>query len=269
MEKVIQNINIYDLIVAGAILITTFVVTKLTSKAFNSDKIKSTLHIKFLKNATIAVEWIIGAMSALYKFDGMQHLVSTILAGSGIAAIVIGLAAQESFSNFFSGILICIFKPFNIGDRVRVDDSDTSGYIDDITLRHTVIRTYTNIMVIIPNSIMGKAKIENSTASEGASYPIEIDIAYEDKDKRYKAMKIMEDVVKSHPLFYTPKVESTKTLCVSYGESGIHLKILMWTANITDNAEACSDCRLKILDRFEEEGIEVPYNKIQLLTKKQ
>lgn len=266
MENIFHGVEVSDFVFAFVIMFTTFILTKIINKAFNSSKVKETLHIKFLKNLVIAVIWVIGSLTALYRFANLQHIVTTLLTGSGIIAVILGLAAQESFSNFFSGIFICLFKPFNIGDRIKVDGSaDTVGTVVDITLRHTVIRTYTNIEVIIPNSVMGSAKIENSTSSVGASYPIEITVAYEDDKKRRRAMEIMEEVVKSHPKFYKPYEDSTHALCIGYGDSGIHLKILMWTEEQSDNAMACSDCRLEILDRFDEEGIEVPYNKVQIL----
>lgn len=266
MIDMFKGVEISDFMFAGVILVVTFIVTRVINKLFNSSKVKETLHIKFLKNLAIAIIWIIGILTALYRFTNLQHMVSTLLAGSGIMAIILGLAAQESFANFFSGIFICLFRPFNIGDRIKVDsDNDTVGTVVDITLRHTVIRTYTNIEVIIPNSVMGSAKIENSTSSVGASYPIEISVAYEDSNKRRRALEIMEEVVKSHPDFYKAYEESTHALCVGYGESGINLKILMWTKEFGDNARACSECRLEILDRFEAEGIEVPYNKVQIL----
>lgn len=266
MENLFKDIGISDFIFIGVILVITFVVTKIVNKLFRGSKVKETLHVKFLKNLSVAAIWTVGLMIALYRFSYLQHTVETLLAGSGIIAVILGLAAQESFSNFFSGIFICLFKPFNIGDRIKVNsDADTVGTVVDITLRHTVIRTYTNIEVIIPNSVMGGAKIENSTSSVGSSYPIEITIAYENSYKRRRALEIMEEVVKEHPNFYSEYSDSTHALCIGYGDSGIKLKILMWTKEFSDNARACSDCRLEILDRFESEGIEVPYNKIQLL----
>ena len=254
-----------QLVQAIILLITTFVVVKITKQGFGKAKNKDELHIKFLKNLVIALEYFLGVALALCSFTGLQKVATTLLAGSGIAAVVLGLAAQQSFSNIFSGIFICMFKPFNIGDKISIIGDNQSGFVEDITLRHTVIRTYTNIRLIIPNSVIGSAKIENITYEEGASYPIEITIAYEDMEKRYKALEIMEEVVKSHELFYKPKEDAVKALCVGYGDSGINLKVLMWTADVNDNTIACSDCRLRILDRFEQEGIEVPYNKIQLL----
>lgn len=266
MKNLFKSVEISDFVFAGVVLVITLASARIIAKAFNNSRVKETLHIKFIKNLSVAVIWIIGILTALYRFANLQHMVSTLLAGSGILAIILGLAAQESFANFFSGIFICLFKPFNIGDRIKVNSDDaTVGTVVDITLRHTVIRTYTNIEVIIPNSVMGDAKIENSTSSVGASYPIEITIAYEDSNKRRRALEIMEEVVKSHPKFYEPCEDSTKALCIGYGDSGINLKILMWTEEFSDNAQACSDCRLEILDRFDAEGIEVPYNKVQIL----
>lgn len=256
---------VLHLLNALVIMAITFVVVKITTHGFSKLKNKNELHIKFIKNLVIGLEYVLGITLAAYCFTGMQKVANTVLAGSGILAVVLGLAAQQSFSNIFSGIFICIFKPFNIGDKISIMGDSESGFVEDITLRHTIIRTYTNVRLIIPNSIIGSAKIENMTYAEGASYPIEITIAFEDKEKRYRALEIMEEVVKSHPLFYKPKEDCVKALCVGYGDSGINLKILMWTADINSNMTACSDCRLQILDRFEQEGIEVPYNKVQLL----
>ena len=130
-----------------------------------------------------------------------------------------------------------------------------------------------NVTIIIPNSVIGNSKIENTSYVKGASYPIEITIAYEDINKRHRAMEIMEEVVTSHPMFYDRRTpdqisegfKATECLCINTAESGITLKILVWTEYIIDNAKVCSDCRMEIIDRFEKEGIEIPYNKVVLI----
>lgn len=264
-QSVLDKLGVNEMINFAVVLVITFIVVKITAKIFRRDKLKNELHIKFIKNFILAAEWTIGICLALYSFDMFKHFSKTMLTGSGIIAVILGLAAQESVSNLFSGIFICLFKPFNIGDRISIDSDGVYGFVEDITLRHTVIRTYTNIRLIVPNSIIAKAKIENSTYSDGAAYNIEVTIAYEDKDKRHRAMEIMEEVVKSHPKFYKNKESATKALCSGFGENGIQLKVMMWTKDVNDNILACSECRMQILDRFEEEGIEIPYNKLQLI----
>lgn len=256
-------------------LFLTGVIVKVIGNIFGKQQISNRIHIKFLKNILIAVVWIMAITSIASQFDALSGIANTILAGSGIIAAVLGLAAQESFANIFSGLLISIFKPFDIGDRIKIVGDDTAGFVEDITLRHTVIRTYMNVRIIIPNSIMGSSKLENSTYSKGACYPIDVTIAYEDKEKRHRALEIMEEVVTQHPLFYDNRTDEQKkenkkpveATCISLGESGVDLRILMWTENVVDNNKACSDCRIKILDRFEEEGIEIPYNKLVIINK--
>ena len=176
------------------ILIITYVIVKVISKLFGKLQINNKIHIKFLKNILIAVVWIVAITSIASQFTVFSSLAKTILAGSGILAAILGLAAQESFANIISGIMISLFKPFDIGDRIKIVGDDTAGFVEDITLRHTVIRTYMNVRIIIPNSTMGAAKIENSTYSKGACYPITVTIAYEDKDKRHRALEIMEEI---------------------------------------------------------------------------
>lgn len=268
-ELLSSNWLVKSLIIILGVLITNKVITK----AFNSDKVNHYIHMAFIKNILKAIVWVIGITSIASQFSTLSKVANTILAGSGIIAAIIGLAAQESFANIFSGLFISIFKPFDIGDRIKIVGDDTAGFVEDITLRHTVIRTYMNVRLIIPNSTMGSAKIENSTYSKGACYPIDVSIAYENKDKRYKALEIMEEIVINHPLFYDNRTDEQKekgmkpveATCTTFGDSGITLRILMWTESVIDNNKACSECRLKILDRFEEEGIEIPYNKLQIL----
>lgn len=248
-------------------------VNKFITRTFNKSLVPNSLYIKFIKNILRAIVWIIGISSIASQFPAFSKMANTVLAGSGIVAVVLGMAAQDSFANIFNGLMISLFKPFDIGDRIKISGDDTAGFVEDITLRHTIIRTYTNVRIIVPNSIMGSVKIENSTYTDGASYPVEVDIAYESADKIERAMEIMEDIVINHPKFYDARSEKAKesntkpvtTLVTELGDSGIHLKVLMWTEQFNDNAKACSDCRIKILREFEKEGIEITYNKLAVI----
>lgn len=252
------------------LLISSIIINKIIEKIFERNRATNVIYMKFFKNVLKSIVYIIAFASMLGQIPGFSKFTNTILAGSGIFAAVIGLAAQESFSNILSGLFISLFKPFDIGDRIRLVGDDTAGFVEDITLRHTIIRTYMNVRIIIPNSIIGSAKIENSSYSKGASYPIDVTVAYENTEKIEHAMQIMEDVVTSHPLFYDTRNDEAidrgdkpvKVLCNSLESSGVNLRVLMWTENISDNPVACSECRMEILKRFEENNIEIPYNKL-------
>lgn len=228
------------------------------------------MNASFATDVSVVLAWVAGVFLICKSVPGLSSVTTTLAASSGLAAIVLGLAAQESFSNILAGFMISAFKPFEIGDRISISGEDISGFVESINLRHTIIRTYTNISIIIPNSVIGSAKIENSTYTNGISYPIELTVAYEDENKRQRAMEIMEEVVTSHPLFFDIRSEkakedgtpAAKTLCTGFDSSGIHLKVLMCTKTFIDNPVACSECRMEILKRFDDEGIEIPYDKI-------
>lgn len=169
-------------------------------------------------------------------------------------------------------MLIAVFHPFQVGDRIHLINNDITGFVEDITLRHTVIRTLTNSRIIIPNSEMGKEKIENADYGDStASSFLDMSVAYESNLEQ--AMEVMAEVIGEHPLYCDVRtaeekaqgVPKVKVFVREFGESGIMLRANMWTRTTSENFEACSDARLAIKKAFDEKGIEIPYNKVVVL----
>lgn len=260
------------LLQAALTFLITWGVVKLINRAFEKLKNKKNLNIQFLRRILTGIVWIIGVLQILSLIPGMSSLARTVLAGSGIAAVVIGLAAQESCGNLVSGFLIAMFHPFNVGDRVHLIGSNLTGWVEDITLRHTVIRTSTNSRIIIPNSEMSTEKIENSDYADSAvSDAIEVSVSYESDLER--AMEIMGQVIGDHPLYYDTRSREEKlkdapkvrVFVKEFADSGIVLRASMWTRTINENYGACSDARFAIKKAFDQEGIEIPYQKLVIL----
>lgn len=259
------------LIKAVAIILVTSIIVKLLGKWF---KIRgaTNINVRFMYSIIKYTIYGIGIFIALGQFPEMSSISSTLLASSGVVALIISLAAQESFSNIFSGLMISVFRPFNIGDRVKLVSSNITGYIETITIRHTIIRTFTNSRIVVPNSIMSKEIIENSDIIESeASSFIDVSVAYE--SDLHKAMNIIADVISTHPLYIEHRTEEqiknneekVKVFVREFGDSGIQLRASMWTKTVNDNFIACSDCRLKIKEEFDKHGIEIPYNKVKIV----
>ena len=185
----------------------------------------------------------------------------TFAGSSALIAAIFGLAAQSTLSNVFAGIAISAAKsrPFDIGDRIKIDSIDP-GYVENITLRHTVIKTYQNEIIYIPNSTVGSATIINYTQEESFSFPIMVSVAY--GTDMQKAMDIMADVIVAHPAHHGGR---PTVLCKSCDDSGVTLRALVETEDFKDNPKACSDCLVEIMKRFAKEGIEIPYNKLVLI----
>lgn len=254
------------------ILAVTCACARLVDYGFLRVKNPRNLNLKFLNSFLKGLVWVIGVLLIIGLIPGMSKLTQTVLAGSGIAAVVLGLAAQESFGNLISGMMIAIFHPFQVGDLIHLIDSDLTGFVEDITLRHTVIRTYTNSRIIVPNSGMSTEKIENLDFADSASVQnIDVTVAYECDLPR--AMELMAEVIGSHPLFLDRRTAEQKesgrpkvpVFVQSFGDSGIVLRAGMWTASAAQGYGACSDARLGIKKAFDAAGIEIPYTKITVV----
>ena len=224
----------------------------------------------FLNSIIQGVIYAVGFISAVSTIPQLSHLSTTLLAGSGIVALAVSLSAQESLGNIVSGLFISLFHPFNVGDRIKLISTDVVGYVESITLRHTIIKTLTNNRITVPNSIMNKEIIENSNLIETiASYYIDVSISYESDIDR--ARDIMADVIGSHPLYMDVRKdmreEKVPVLVRAFESSGIALRARVWTKTVDENFSACSDIRIELLKRFKEEGIEIPYTKIVIVDK--
>lgn len=254
----------------SAKLIATLMLTRIFRvfwrRAFMSNS-ADTIHLKFIKNVVSAIIWIVGIAFSLSSFSQFEDMAVAFFAGSGIAALMIGLAAQESLGNAFNGLFISIFKPFEVGDRIHLVNANITGFIEDISLRHTVVRTFMNSRIIIPNSVINKELIENSNfCNPQAAGFIDVIITY-DSDIE-KACEILARVIGEHPEFVdtrTPEQMDNAKVPVfvrSIGLHGAELRASMWTETITTNFMACSDVRKSIVAEFESNGIRIAVFKL-------
>jgi len=226
---------------------------------------KDTIHQKFIKNVLSIIIWLIGILVALNWLPHFSEIATAVLAGSGLVVLTIGLAAQESLGNAFSGLFISMFRPFEVGDRVHLTNANITGFIEDITIRHTILRTFMNSRIIIPNSVMNKELIENANfINPQASNFIDVTITYDSNVTA--ACEIMASVIGSHPDFVDTRTQQTApkvpVFVRALGLYGVELRASMWTATIANNFAACSDVRKSILQEFDKAEIRIASSKI-------
>ena len=188
---------------------------------------------------------------------------SSVAALLGTAGVTIGLALQGGLANVAGGVMILFFQPFVIGDFVRYND--VSGTIEEITLRHTVIRTPQNKRIIIPNGTINGSVLEN--ANYGDSRICEffnVSITYESDME--KAIDILRDEVIRNPLHLdvrTPETASTepevKVEVVELADSAIIIRAWLWAENQTNAMELKFALNRSVKKRFDAEGIEFAY----------
>ncbi len=241
--------------------IVAYILNLILNKYLSKELLRGKLHLMFLKGIITAVIWAAAVFYAMAWIPAFSKTWETAIASSGIAAVVLGLAAQSTLANVFAGIALSASRsrPFDVGDRIAIDSVEP-GYVENITLRHTVIKTYQNEIIYVPNSVVGNATIINYTQENSFSYPITVSVAYGTNMR--KAMDIIADVIESHPKHYGPR---PNVLCKSCDDSGVTLRALVETRDFKDNPTSCSDCLVEIMNRFREANIEIPYNKLVVM----
>lgn len=201
----------------------------------------------------------------------LQSLATTLLASGGIIAVVVGLASQEAASNIINGLMIYAYKPFVANDYINIISHNVTGTVLDITLRHTIIETLEKTQVIIPNTIMNNAVIENisNVPDKKANY-LYIDISYEsDIDK---AIALIQEECSKHPLLIDPRTAKEKkqnitmipVRCVEFKDSGVALRATVYSKDNAEGFTMLSDLRINIKKAFDSNGIEIPYPHVTL-----
>lgn len=263
-----EKIGWIKIIIIFTIITFTFIGYKLVDITFKRFVKKEHLHNKYFKNISKAIIIIYAVGLIANQFDSTAKALSVILASSGLLVAVLGFAAQESLSNIINGLFISIFKPFEIGDRVTLVSNKITGIIEDLTLRHTVIKTFTNTRLIIPNSTMNKEIIENAHYGDSrAAMWIDVWVSY-DSDIRL-AMKLISEIISSHELFIDTRTNKddplVQVLLRELGQSGICLRATVWTSTVSENFLACSDIRLNIKETFDKNNIKIPYPHVEIV----
>ena len=263
------------LIVLGAFVVERILVSLLRSaytraKAAGHDEVT---RYRFFRNAVRSVVALVALSMIAYTIPSIRSFTVTLFAGAGILAALIGFSAQKAFSNIISGIFIVAFKPFRVGDNILIGSSatgpgvpDRSGIVEDITLRHTVVLTFENRRIIIPNSIISDEFIVNSTIRDAATCEyIEVPVAYDtDIDK---ATRILQEICAAHPSHIDRRTaseleqehEQVPVRLVRLGDSSIILRAYAWAKDPVTARMMHYDVNRAIIERFRKEGVEIPY----------
>ena len=275
IEQIVPILEEYRILIRiSVVIVVTIIVATLVGKILKKALAKSAesadtnlTTLKFLGHSVSVIIYMVGFSLAISMIEFLKPLATSIVAGAGILAIAVGFAAQQTLGNIISGLFIVISKPFQINDRISLDDGlGLRGIVEDITLRHTVIRNFENQRIIIPNSIISNQVLINSDFSDrricrfiniGISYESDIDLA----------RKIMIDEITNHPLNIDIRTEDDIkekkprlfVRVVSLGESSVNLRAWAWANDPPDAFVMQCAVIESIKKRFDKSGIIIPF----------
>jgi MscS family membrane protein len=220
--------------------------------------------VEFLE---LIVKYLIWFVALLLILKGVFNLdITPFLAGAGIAGLAVALAAQDIISNFFGGAIITIDKPFTVGDRIKVDAY--TGDVVSIGPRSTRIRTLDNQIATIPNNKITTNIILNSAEPDvRLRITIPVPVAYgSDLEKVRRVLgEILDDAIKSTE--YMLDDPAPKVFFLELGDSALKFVIYVWAKKYNLPDEVRDTINSAIVARFAAEGIEIPFNQLDVRLK--
>lgn len=267
---------------AFAIYVITFIVNKILNLTLNRWIIASaekldidTTRLQFFLHAVVAILYFSASLIIIYSIPSLKTVAVSMLAGAGVFAAILGFASQQAFSNIVGGIFIVIFRPFRVGDRVKVNN-DYYGIVEDITIRHTILINFENNRIVIPNSIVGSATIINYNYNDHKLLKL-MKFRVDFKTDLDLALEIINNEVVNHKFCLDTRTDEQKEnnspiieiYTTGWGQYGIDIQVFAWTENPSTGFILATDCYKNVKIAFDKAGFHfpIPIQDINLIEK--
>ncbi|MDO5844721.1 MAG: mechanosensitive ion channel family protein [Methanocorpusculum sp.] len=252
--KLLGEVTIGNLIACAIIIVIVLIISRIVSGAIRRVLIGKA-EVNSINFITKLVRWVIYFIGFLVLSPQLHLDLSGLLVAGGVVAVAFGFASQNTLSNFVAGVLLMFERPITIGDNISV--KGTEGYVEDIGLLSTKIRTYEGIYVRIPNDTLFTSDITNYVSNVARRFDYSVDISYsEDADK---AIKIIKKVIDTHP--YALKSPSPSVYVNELGASGISIKVRIWSPS-GYWWDARVDLLWKIFKALKTANVDIPFDQL-------
>lgn len=265
MEDLVGNINVPELYDQASSLIMAYApklllaIVTLVIGLWLINRVIGVMDKKLGAKDPTLNKFLCGLIGAVLKIMLMISVASMIgiettsfIAVIGAAGLAIGLALQGSLSNFAGGVLILIFKPFKVGDTIEAQGF--LGAVAEIQILYTVVNTFDNRRIVIPNGSLSNATLVNVSIYSTRRCDMTFGIHYDDDIDKAKAIlqRLFDEDERSLK-------DPAPRICVgSLGDNSVNLMFRAWVA--TDNLWPYYwDMHEKVKKAFDEAGITIPF----------
>jgi small-conductance mechanosensitive channel len=262
----------YALLLAAVMIILTWIACVITTNLLRRPSwVTGTLKRKIDETViqyTIRVKNLLIVLTAVFIYVSLvpqlKLVFSTMLAGAGITALIIGFAAKSTMANLISGLSLAIYRPIHIGDVITIENE--YGKVEDITLRHTIVLTWDHKRLVIPNSKLDEMTLVNfSIIDPRMKCIVELGVSY-DTDIDLARRLILEEIEKCP--YRDMNADEPLVRVISHGDFSIGLRVYVNVKNAGDMWNTRFWLYENIKKRFDKEGVEIPFPYRTLVYKK-
>jgi len=243
-----KNISFFLVIILISWILAK-VVGKAVQRAVTRIQSASELLRNFIVNITRKAIFLVGFVIALSM---LEINIGPLLAAIGAAGFIMGFALQGTLSNFAAGIMILIYRPFDVGDLVDV--AGTFGKVDAMTIVSTTLIKPDNQKVVVPNNMIWGDIVTNVTGTDKRRVDMVFGIGYSEDIAR--AQKILEDILQNHKAVLKDPEPMVKVH--ELADSSVNFVVRPWVE--TENYwDVYWDVTRSVKERFDAEGVSIPF----------
>lgn len=215
--------------------------------------------IHFLQSVYMYVVWI----GAFFVILSVLHIdITPLLATGGLIGIIVGLAAQDTFGNFFSGAMIAADQPFREGDRIEI--LGVTGDVISVGPRSTRIKTLDNQLVTVPNRILTENMLTNFVLPNNTiKVRLQIGVGYGSDTELVRSL-LLQVAKEGMDVGFVNPSPSPVVYFVEFGPSSLSFQLLIWSDKYDQTLEIRDFLNNRINVRFRDAGIEIPYPQMDL-----
>lgn len=251
----------YRLLVVAIIVAVGFRIAKAVRQAAGKSFERMNMELSLQKFLLSAIYVAICGLTIFVAAEKLGISSASIIAILGSAGVALSLSMQNMLANFVGGIIILIIKPYKIGDYIICGSAE--GTVSSIGLVYTRLSTMDNREIVLPNGSMSNTNLTNVTAQKQRRLEIKVGIGYQSDLRKAKA--IMQDLFEKHPMILQERgvvvfVDALADSAVIIGARGWVDTDNYWTAK----CELTEEIKLA----FDDGGIEIPFNQLDVNVKK-
>ena len=208
----------------------------------------------------------IATMAVIMGNKITQSFGSSLFQGTAVLAAIAGFAAQPILSNMFCGFMISTTKPFNIGDRIELDDG-TAGIVKDITIRHVVLQGIDTLKIVIPNSEINNRRITNlshMTRTRSIHFRFQVGLNTNADD----AKRIIREAIEESPHSVPRDGEDySPVYFLNFTDNGLMMATTVYYEPTSPTEAVKDDINSRVKRALEANNIEIPYNYVTVVKK--
>ncbi|MFH2059422.1 MAG: mechanosensitive ion channel [Pseudomonadota bacterium] len=264
IQALINQVVAYipNLLSAGILLFLFWSANKIIQKMFDSTLTRMKVETQSINLLLRAARFGVYIFAILTIADQLQINIKSLLAGVGVMGLAISFAAQDTVGNMISGIVIIIDRPFKEGDWIALGDMQAT--VTSIRLRTTVLTTFDNETVVVPNKQISQERVINFTMMPKIRVKIPIGIAYKEKISEARTV-LLETVKEDNRILSNP---APIVIVNNLGDSSVNLQLRFWIQNSAEQYAFFWEYTEKCKDALDRAGIEIPFPHLQLFVEK-